>query len=331
MMHYSNHFDPLMNRKIICVGGISIDRKLTSIHKLQLGTSNPVSSISTFGGVAHNVAKNLALLTNNVHIYSVVGQDNNGLEAIANLKSMNVGIENILTIHGKPTAHYDVLLDEEGELFLALADMEIFDHVPLDQFTQSWCEWNNEEIVFLDTNLPHAIIEYAMQIARTQNIKLCIDPVSVIKAQKLPPCLDNLFLLKPDRFEAEVLTQSHIHSVSDCIKAGQLLLDKGVRNCIISLGKAGYVIVNETVQKHVPAFFIDPIVDVSGAGDAFIAGILYELKQNKPIIDACQTGAAMAALTVQSCHTVNEQINYEALRTIQLNHSIREIHHEAIF
>ncbi|WP_255464230.1 hypothetical protein [Legionella sp. PC997] len=46
-----------MNKQIICIGGITIDRKLTSTHQLQLGTSNPVSSISSFGGVAHNVQK----------------------------------------------------------------------------------------------------------------------------------------------------------------------------------------------------------------------------------------------------------------------------------
>ncbi|MCE3530771.1 MULTISPECIES: carbohydrate kinase family protein [Legionella] len=320
-----------MNRKIICIGGITVDRKLTSIHKLQLGTSNPVSSMSTFGGVAHNVANNLALLTDNVHLYSVVGKDNYGLQAIAHLKSMDIQIQNILTLPNKPTAHYDVILDNEGELFLALADMEIFDHVPFEQFTRSWSEWGNKEIVFLDTNLPQEIIEYAIQIARIQNIKLCIDPVSVIKAKKLPACLEHVFLLKPDRFETEALTHTHIHSVSDCIKAGQLLLDKGVKNCIISLGKSGYVIVNETTQKHFPAFPIETIVDVSGAGDAFIAGILYELKHERPIIDACQTGAAMAALTVQSCHTVNKQIDHEALKNIQPKYKIRETDYEAIF
>ncbi|MGM9454611.1 carbohydrate kinase family protein [Legionella bozemanae] len=320
-----------MNRKIICIGGITIDRKLTSIHQLQLGTSNPVSSTFTFGGVAHNVALNLALLTNNVHLYSVVGQDNYGVQAIANLQSMDVQIQNILTLHDKSTAHYDVILDNEGELFLALADMEIFDHVPFAQFTQSWSKWSNEEIVFLDTNLSQEIIEYAIQIARSQNIKLCIDPVSVVKAKKLPASLEHIFLLKPDRFEAEALTHIRIHSVSDCIKAGHVLLDKGVRNCIISLGKFGYVIVNETIQKHFPALLSEPIIDVSGAGDAFIAGILYELKQEKPIIDACQTGAAMAALTLQSCHTVNKQIHYEALKNIQLKHKIRETDDEAIF
>lgn len=320
-----------MNKKIICIGGITIDRKLTSIHKLQLGTSNPVSSISTFGGVAHNVAQNLALLTDKVHLCSVVGQDNYGLEAIAHLKSLNIQTQNVLTLPNKPTAHYDVILDQEGELFFALADMDIFDEVPFHSFTQSWNEWDSDTLVFLDTNLPKAIIEHTIQIARTKNIKLCIDPVSVTKAQKLPSRLEDVFLLKPDRFEAEALTDIRIHSVRDCIKAGNLLLDKGVRNCIISLGKSGYVLVNETVQEHFPAFFIDPIVDVSGAGDAFVAGILYELKHHATVIDACKTGAAMAALTIQSCHTVNEQINHETLKNLQLTQTLRETDHAAIF
>lgn len=257
-------YDPLsrlfpnlfMNRKIICVGGICVDRKITPTHQLQFKTSNPVSSLSTLGGVAHNVAKNLSLLTDNIHFYSVVGQDNEGVDALTHLKSLNIQVQNVLTIPNKPTARYDVLLDQKGELLIALADMEIFDHIPFSKFTASWLEWNNEEIVFLDTNLPQAIIEYALQIAHRQNFRLCIDPVSALKAKKLPGCLEHVYLLKPDRFEAETLTNTCIHSVSDCIKAGKFLLDKGVKNCIISLGKAGYVLVNETTQLHAPAFLL---------------------------------------------------------------------------
>src|SRR5690349_19523665 len=103
-----------MNKKIRCIGGITIDRKLTAQHKLQMGTSNPVSSLSTFGGVAHNVARNLALLTDNIHLHSVVGQDNDGLQAIAHVKNLDIESQNILIINNKATAHYDVLLDNEG-------------------------------------------------------------------------------------------------------------------------------------------------------------------------------------------------------------------------
>ncbi|WP_263643066.1 PfkB family carbohydrate kinase [Legionella longbeachae] len=188
-----------------------------------------------------------------------------------------------------------------------------------------------DDIVFLDTNLPEPIIDHLVNIGRTQNIRLCIDPVSVVKAKKLSSCLEHVFLLKPDRYEAETLTNSSIHSISDCIKAGQILLDKGVEHCIISLGKFGYVIVNEKIQQHFPSFFIESVVDVSGAGDAFLAGVLYELKQETSILEACRTGAAMAALTIQSPHTVNEQINLEVLREIQFTNKLRETDHAAIF
>ncbi|VEH27858.1 PfkB family carbohydrate kinase [Legionella sainthelensi] len=111
--------------KIICLGGITVDRKLTPTHQLQLGTSNPVAALSTFGGVAHNVAKNLALLTNNIQLCSVVGDDPEGIDIQKHLKSLGIAIKNILTIPQQKTAHYDVLLDHEGELYIALADMEI--------------------------------------------------------------------------------------------------------------------------------------------------------------------------------------------------------------
>ncbi|KTD58634.1 carbohydrate kinase, pfkB family [Legionella sainthelensi] len=317
--------------KIICLGGITVDRKLTPTHQLQLGTSNPVAALSTFGGVAHNVAKNLALLTNNIQLCSVVGDDPEGIDIQKHLKSLGIAIKNILTIPQQKTAHYDVLLDHEGELYIALADMEIFEHIPFQKFTQPWEEWSHGDIVFLDTNLPEPIIEHAINISRIQNIKLCIDPVSVIKAKKLSSTLEHVFLLKPDRFEAETLTNSSIHSIPDCIKAGKILLDKGVKNCIISLGKFGYVLVNEKIQQHFPTFFIESVVDVSGAGDAFLAGVLYELKQGTPIVEACRTGAAMAALTIQSPYTVNEQINLEMLQQIQFTYRLRETNHAAIF
>lgn len=77
--------------------------------------------------------------------------------------------------------------------------------------------------------------------------------------------------------------------------------------------------------------FIESVVDVSGAGDAFLAGVVYELKQGTPIVEACRTGAAMAALTIQSPYTVNEQINLEMLQQIQFTYRLRETNHAAIF
>jgi pseudouridine kinase len=319
-----------MDKNLICVGGVTLDRKLKAYQSLHLKTSNPVTSHSTFGGVAYNVAKNLSQLTEDVHLYSVIGDDSEGQSIIDNLGHSNIAAKNILTLPNHSTARYDALLDKDGELYLALADMDIFEHVPLEEFTKSWDNWHENDIVFLDTNLPQQVIQYAIALCHRKNIKLCIDPVSIPKAKKIPKYLDHIFMLKPDRFEAEVLTDRPIHSLSDCFEAGKILLDKGVKQCVITLGKWGSVLVNEQIQQHIPAYSVTRIVDVSGAGDAFIAGILYALKYELSMGDACSIGAAMSSLTIQSSATVNEQITLNAIKQFQL-HSTREKNHETVF
>lgn len=291
--------------RIRCLGGVAIDRKLKSREKLQQGTSNPVSSLSTFGGVAQNVAINLGQLTKPVSVQSVVGNDDEGRQIISHIRQYGIDAQDILVLDNQTTAHYDAILDNEGELYLALADMSIFDNIPFHPFIQAWSAWDESDIIFLDTNLPESILECAIQMAKTKKIRLGIDPVSISKAQKLPHSLDQVFFIKPDRQEAESLTGISIQSIPDCFKAGKRLLDRGVEHVIISLGKDGYVMVNSSMQKHVCAQKVHSVVDVSGAGDAFIAGMLYKIKQGGDIIEACQMGETAAILTLQSYHTAD--------------------------
>lgn len=317
-----------MYNKIICVGGVTIDRKITPIQSLCMHTSNPVSSVFTFGGVAYNVAKNLVQLTNNIEIQSVIGEDSDGINIKKNLNSLGIHSENLLKISGKNTAHYDVVLNMSGEVFIALADMNIFEHIPLKEFTCPWQNWKPSDLIFLDTNLPATLINEAIQLSHLKNLILCLDPVSVAKAQKLPYNLHGVFLLKPDRLEAEILTQRRLYSIEDCIAAGDSLLERGVKNCVITLGEEGYVVVNRDVRKHFPAVPVETIKDVSGAGDAFIAGILYQLKQGFTLIEACETGAAAAALTLQSFHSA-ESLSLIKLKRILLQ--TQEVSHEPVY
>jgi len=284
--------------RIRCLGGVTIDRKLKSWKPLRRGTSNPVTSLSTFGGVAHNVALNLRQLTSNISLQSAVGNDDDGYRILAHVREHRIAADDILILAQQRTAHYDAILDEEGELYLALADMAIFDSIPCRSFIQAWDAWAEHDLVFLDTNLPEAILEQAINTARVKKIRLAVDPVSVSKAQKLPHSLEGVLFIKPDRLEAEALSGVSIQSTADCFKAGKILLNRGVQHVIISLGKDGYVVVNAAMQKQVPAKIVHALVDVSGAGDAFVAGMLYSIKQGGDILDACQMGenAAIRAL-----------------------------------
>ncbi len=299
----------MASKKIFCVGGALVDYKLKSINPLELSTSNPITSSTAFGGVAHNVALNLAYLIKNIHLQCVVGNDNDGYRLLSHTQNAGVDTTRSLTLDNKMTSRYYAILDKQGEMQMGLADMEIYDSIPFAEFTSAWDAWENDSIIFLDTNLPAEIVQHAIHVARQKQLCLCIDPVSITKAKKLPAELNGVFLIKPDRFEASTLANIPITSPTDAIAAGLVLLKKGVQHVVISLGELGYVIVNETCQSYFPVMPVDSIVDVSGAGDAFIAGILFELTQDANLLQACQTGAAAAALTLQSNYSVSDHMS----------------------
>lgn len=295
-------------KNIYCIGAANIDYKLKTLGQLQLATSNPVHAIATFGGVARNVAENLINLTQKVHLQVAVGQDDDGKRLLSYMQAKGCMIETSLIVENQLSSRYYAILDQTGELHLALAAMELYEQIPFADFTHPWQYWTRESLVFFDTCLPAAMLEYAIELGKKNQFMLCIDPVSVAKSRKLPIDLNGVFLIKPDRYEAQALTGISINTPSDCFHAGKVLLERGVKNVIISLGESGYVIVNESMRSHFPAIKLENIVDVSGAGDAFFAGILYGLQQNFDLTKACQMGAVIAALTVQSYQTVLESI-----------------------
>jgi pseudouridine kinase len=302
-----------MTKNIFCSGGANIDRKLNVIGTFHNGTSNPVSSAMSFGGVARNVAENLANWTSNVHLQCATGADSDGEHLLAHMQQLGVDITHSFSLSDHSTAHYYAVLDDQGDLLSAFADMKIYDFIPADRYVAAWDCWPENSIVFIDTNLPAALIHQAVVRCKTKGIRLCIDPVSIAKASKLPASLENVYLLKPNQDEASALTGISITSITDSIKAGRLLRDRGVRNVVISMGISGYVIVNEAIEQHFPVVPADNIKDVNGAGDAFIAGILYGLQQGFSIPEACQSGSIAAALTVQSADTVASHISASSL------------------
>lgn len=314
-------------KKIICVGAAAVDYKLTTIHSLELSTSNPVTSFTALGGVANNVARNLARLTGNVYLQCTVGRDDDGQRLLSHAQSLGIETTHSLILENSQTARYYAVLDPQGELHIALADMGIYDTIPVEPFTASWENWESDSIIFVDTCLSAELLDRVIQHCAKKQLILCIDPVSIPKAKKLPASLAGVYFLKPDRFEAAALTGITITSINDCLKAGEILLAKGVQHVVITLGKSGYVLVNDTYQTHFPALPVEHIADVSGAGDAFIAGVLYELKQGNTMSHACETGAAAAALALQSQHTVAENLSLINLSKLKN----REKHHAAVF
>lgn len=294
-------------KKIFCIGGSTIDYTFKPSSELKLGSSNPVHVAKKFGGVARNVAENLSHWTQGVSLFTALGNDPEGQELHHLLNDLNINSDGVLVREAR-TARYYSSLTQNAELFIAYADMEINDGLSANDLLHFASGWQPNDLIFLDTNFNHEFLEAVIRISADKKCLLCIDTVSQHKANKLPADLQAAFVLKPNLLEAEALLNISIKNLAQAIDAAILLLKRGVLNVVITLGKQGYVLANQAQQKHVPARQNLSVKDVNGAGDAFMAGILYALQQGYEIDDACEYGAFAAQFALQSDSNVAQSV-----------------------
>ncbi len=111
--------------------------------------------------------------------------------------------------------------------------------------------------------------------------------------------------------------------------ASEILLRRGVANVILTLGKAGYVVVNDEIKEFIAIDPIHDVLNVNGAGDAFMAGIIFGLQQGFTLMQACQWGVAAASFTVTTAETVAANLTPTQLQAFIHNQKIITGHHHA--
>ncbi|MEM6382166.1 MAG: PfkB family carbohydrate kinase [Pseudomonadota bacterium] len=275
---------------ITCVGGAVINRKYTLKEPHRRGTSNPATLTTSFGGVARNVAETLARLGHTVSLITRLGDDAGGEALRAVTEAAGVSLKHAMVDPATPTADYTAILEPSGELVTGVASMAIFDSLTsqaLAGLATGPSQW-----VFADCNLPAD----ALSMLMAQPAKLVIDTVSQAKAQRLPADLSGVEVLFTNRGEAHALTGLEVARDVDLIAA---LRKRGAKNIVLSRGAEGHCVLTADEMTDMTALETE-VVDVTGAGDAMIAGTLHGLVGGHDLATASKTGACLAALTIAS-------------------------------
>lgn len=306
-------------RQVLCVGGANVDRKIWSKSVLQQGTSNPAESSKSSGGVARNIGENLGRLGSDVSVLTVVGDDHEGHWLLEYTKAF-VDITPSETIRGQSTGTYTAVLDHDGEMTVGLAEMSIYDDVTPEFIDRKWGYFSSSDLIMLDTNFPADVLERIIERSRNENIQLCITPVSSPKAKKLPQDLMGVSWLIANKDEAEAISGVSINNEGDFFKAAELITQKGVERVVISRGDKGLIYFT---SKGEAGALIPPaisVIDVTGAGDSLVAGIIYGHLKGLQTEDACKIGMACSILALQSIETVNPILdNKQLLDTYKQN------------
>ncbi len=308
-------FIPNPEDPVLVIGAAGFDIVGSLKTELTPGTSNASNIRTSFGGVARNVAENLAHLGQPVVLLTAVGSDQAGESLLQGMSACGVDTSAILRTEDFPTGSYLAVLTPHAELKFALDDMRIVSQISSAYLKEHEQLFREASLIFLDANLSRETLRTAMSLARKARVPVCADPVSEGLAARLVPHLPRISLVTPNCAEVSVLSGLEItsaHRRQQALAAAKALVSQGVEIAIVSMAQYGVCYASSETSGHVPAIRTD-VVDPTGVGDAMTATVIFALLNHMPLDDAVRLGVSAAALTMGHRGTVVSDLTLEKL------------------
>jgi pseudouridine kinase len=170
----------------------------------------------------------------------------------------------------------------------------------------------------LDGNLAPETIGFALDLASASGTRVVLEPVSVPKAAARAHLLAAdrpVHVVTPNRDELGALTGLPVRTARQVERATEDLHERGVELVWVRLGAEGSLLSTRERQSRTASLPAE-VVDVTGAGDAMLAGFCHALLRGAETDDAAAYGHAAAALTVASPHTVRPDLTDRLVRSL---------------
>ncbi len=297
---------------VLIIGAASLDMKGRVNGPLVPGASNPGTVQRSLGGVARNVAENLARLGVNVSLMTALGDGVIGKMVLQQAVEAGIDTHEILIVEGARTGGYLALFDTGGALHAAVDDMAVLEAITPRYLHDRRRLIAEAAMVVVDANLSPAALETLFAVAGKNKVRVCADPTSQHLAPRLRPHVQQLALTTPNAAEAEALTGLSVEDQDDALRVARYLVSMGVELAVVTLGEQGLTYATSEESGHLPAIRTE-IVDLTGAGDALTAGVIFGLLNNLEPIEAVRLGQSAATLTLKSKETVCPDLSLEKL------------------
>jgi len=291
---------------VLVLGGANMDISATTERALVPADSNPGVVRCAPGGVARNVAENLARLGLDTHLLAAVGDDAYGRSLLEATQKAGVDVQGCWVLPGQTTSTYVSLHGPAGDLAVAVNDMRI-----LECLTPALLATHAEHLrvataLVLDCNLSADALAWVF--ANRGDTAVFVDAVSAFKCPRILPWLDQVHTLKVNRQEAQALCGFTVQSDAEIESAAQWLHSQGVQQVVLSLGERGIYWSDKAAAHGWQGTLPTAVVNVTGGGDALMAGLVHGFVNQQSLAQATPFALACAALTLSS-----EQANHPDL------------------
>jgi pseudouridine kinase len=300
---------------VLVIGAAGLDMKARPYAMPLLeGTSNPGRIRNSVGGVARNIAENLARLEVSTVLLSVVGDDAPGQRVLQQAEESGIDVSHVLVVEGARTGEWMGLMRPDGELHLAVDDYEVMEHLTPRYLNARRKLFADARLVVIDANPTLRAMQSVFRLAEQYGLRVCADPTSTNLAGRLCDYLDRLYMVTPNARETTALCGIAVSATDrqTALTAAKRLVSMGVEIAVVTLGPTGLAYADSASSGYIPALRTE-IVDATGAGDAFSAGAIFGLLNEVPLDEAMRLGVSAASLTLRSSETVVPNLSLELL------------------
>lgn len=302
-------------RNVYVFGGANIDIIGRSDSKIQFHDSNIGKVIQTYGGVGRNIAENIARYGANVHFVSVFGNDEKGRNCIQYCEDLGMDMQDCILVEGETTSCYLAVLDETGDMILAINDMDVLRFMTIEHISKVLKKINKEDLLVLDTNLDQEILDYILTQAPCD---IYVDPISCKKAEKIRHHLASIHTLKPNIYEASSLSGIEYQGMESVDQMGEYFLSKGIKEIFISLGKEGAKVFTQDRVISCKCENV-AVVNATGAGDAFMGGIVIGKVLHYDLMETIQFASAASVCTIETGASVCKNLTLDLVNERKKN------------
>ncbi|MFZ5671606.1 MAG: ribokinase [Pseudomonadota bacterium] len=247
------------------------------------------------GGKGSNQAVAAARVGARVSFISKIGRDEFGANALATWKKEGI-TPRVAEMEDQPTgAAFIYVNDKNGDNAIIVVPGAAAT-ITADDVDAAGDAIRSATVFITQLEQPVAAARRGLEIAREAGAATIFNPAP---AERFDDALYGLCdYVTPNESEATLLTGIEVKTVDDARKAGDIFLKKGAGTALITLGEAGALLHSKSQSTLVPAFKAGPVVETTGAGDAFNGGFAAALAEGASPLEAARFGAAVAGISV---------------------------------
>lgn len=231
-------------QKIVVVGSLNMDIVIETPHMPERGETVSGRSMSQVsGGKGANQAYALGKLGGDVTMIGAVGKDAAGDALLHNLRSVGVDVSGIRQMENETTGQAFIAVDDSGDnsIILIAGTNGLVTKKLIDENVNII---KRSDIVILQFEIPFDVVEYVKEIAIKEGKTIIVDPAPAVPG--LPEHFWNgIDYLKPNETELAILTGMSLKTTGELVKGAKIMIDKGVKNVIVTLGKEGCLMVSK--------------------------------------------------------------------------------------